>query len=119
MTPSDINAKKKIYRLKTLAGFQTRNVPHRAHEYLQRRAMEITDGLLIQPLVGWKKPGDFPQAAISAAYQTLIREYYPSKKVLYSHLHTPMFYAGPREALFHGMIRLNFGCSHFGRVDSP
>ncbi len=96
-----------------VAGFQTRNIPHRGHEYLQRIALEICDGLFIQPLVGQKKEGDFAPAAIMAAYRTLVDEFYPAKSVVLGILSTAMRYAGPREAVFHAIIRRNYGCSHF------
>ncbi|MFA5049566.1 MAG: sulfate adenylyltransferase [Candidatus Micrarchaeia archaeon] len=98
---------------KTCVGFQTRNVPHRAHEYLQKIALEMFDGLLIHPLVGKKKIGDFKPHAIIRGYQTLIKNYYNPDKVIFSTLTTLMRYAGPREALFHAIIRQNFGCTHF------
>lgn len=97
----------------TVAGFQTRNVPHRGHEYLQRIALEICDGLFIQPLVGQKKEGDFMPAAIMAAYRTLVDDFYPAKSVILGILSTAMRYAGPREAVFHAIIRRNYGCTHF------
>ena len=97
----------------TVAGFQTRNVPHRAHEYLQRVALELVDGLLIHPLVGKKKVGDYTQEAIVAGYRALIQNYFPEKRILLATLTTSMRYAGPREAVFHAIIRRNFGCTHF------
>lgn len=98
---------------KTIIGFQTRNVPHRAHEYLLRLGLEITDGLFVQPLIGRKKAGDYTPAAIIAAYRTLIGEFLPPKRVVLGVLSTSMRYAGPREAVFHAIIRRNYGCTHF------
>jgi sulfate adenylyltransferase len=97
----------------TITGFQTRNPIHRAHEYLQRIAMEITDGLFIQPLVGWKKSDDFSPEAIIKSYEKMIDKFYPKNKIVMGVLTTPMRYAGPREAIFHAIIRRNHGCTHF------
>lgn len=97
----------------TIAGFQTRNVPHRAHEYLQRIALETADGLFIQPLVGRKRPGDFTPQAILTGYQTLIGQFLPKHRVVLGVLSTVMRYAGPREAVFHAIVRRNYGCTHF------
>jgi sulfate adenylyltransferase len=106
----EIFAKKK---LKTIAGFQTRNVLHRAHEYLQRCALELVDGLFLQPIAGWKKSGDFTAEAVVKAYQEFINDYYPKERVVLGTLKTAMRYAGPKEAVFHAIIRRNFGCTHF------
>jgi sulfate adenylyltransferase len=97
----------------TITGFQTRNIPHRAHEHLQRLALEVTDGLFIQPLVGWKRRGDCSPAAILAGYRALIDGFLPNRRILLGALTTAMRYAGPREALFHAIIRRNYGCTHF------
>ena len=97
----------------TVAGFQTRNVPHRAHEYLQRSALEMVDGLFIQPIVGWKKKGDYEPATIVEVYPKFIRSFYPRRSVVFGTLDTAMRYAGPKEAVFHAIIRKNFGCTHF------
>lgn len=98
---------------KTIAGFQTRNIPHRAHEYLQKVALNVCDGLLIHPLIGWKKGGDFTPDIIIKTYKTLIKHYYPNNSVILAGLTTAMRYAGPREAVFHAIIRKNYGCTHF------
>jgi sulfate adenylyltransferase len=98
---------------KTVAGFQTRNVPHRAHEYLQRVALEHVDGLFIQPLVGHKRAGDYTPQAIMTGYRALVGQFLPKQNVVLGILSTAMRYAGPREAVFHALIRRNYGCTHF------
>lgn len=113
LSPAEVRKMVKDKGWKTFIGFQTRNPPHRAHEYLQRTALEFADGLFIQPLIGWKKKGDFVPEAIFRAYQALISNYYPAGRVILSALTTSMRYAGPREAVFHAIIRKNFGCTHF------
>lgn len=96
-----------------IVGFQTRNVPHRAHEYLQRVALEHADGLFIQPLVGRKFSGDFTPQAIMTGYRALIGGFFPKDRIVLGILSTVMRYAGPREAVFHAIIRRNYGCTHF------
>lgn len=98
---------------KTVVGFQTRNPIHKAHEHIQRLGLEICDGLFINPITGWKKVGDFSEEAVIAAYETMTREFYPKERVYMAGLRTQMRYAGPREAVFHAIIRRNLGCTHF------
>ena len=98
---------------KTVVGFQTRNPIHKAHEHIQRIGLEVCDGLFINPIVGWKKTGDFTQEAVMAAYHRMIGEFYPKDRVYIAGLKTQMRYAGPREAVFHAIIRRNLGCTHF------
>ena len=96
----------------TVTAFHTRNVPHRAHEYLQKLALEYTDGLFVHPIVGWKKAGDFSQRAQFETYEALFERYYPRERVLLGGFYCQVRYAGPREAVFHAIVRQNFGCSH-------
>ena len=112
---SPLETRKEIVRRKwnTVVGFQTRNVPHNAHEMVQKAALNIYDGLFINPLIGKKKTGDFTDEMIVRSYDLLIRNYYPQEKVLFATLHTEMRYAGPREAIHHAIMRKNFGCTHF------
>lgn len=107
---------KRIFRdkgWKTIAAFQTRNVPHRGHEFLQKEVLRITDGLLIQPVIGRKRLDDFKDEYIVSSYELLIDKYFPPGKAMLSVLPLKMRYAGPREAVMHALIRKNFGCSHF------
>ena len=111
LTPS--KTKKLFSKHKSIVGFQTRNIPHRAHEYLHRLGLEFCEALFINPLVGWKKKGDFSEKAVIAGYKALIENYYTNLNVYFDLLKTPMRYAGPREAIFHAIIRKNLGCTHF------
>lgn len=113
LTPSET---RKIFEergWKSIAAYQTRNPPHMVHEYLQRCALEIVDGLFIHPVVGKLKKGDFPPHAIMEAYEYLVQNYYQKDRTLLATLSLSMRYAGPKAAIFLAIIRKNYGCTHF------
>lgn len=113
LTPQKTKQEFKKRKWQTIVAFQTRNIPHRGHEYLQTKALEEADGLFIQPVIGKKKIADFKDEYIISSYELLIDKYLPKARTMLGILPIKMRYAGPREAILHALIRKNYGCTHF------
>lgn len=113
LAPAETRVLFRLRGWRAVVGFQTRNVPHVGHEYVQKTALTFADGLFINPVIGRKKAGDFKDEVILATYNALMQHYFLRDRAVLGVFRTEMRYAGPREAVFHAIVRKNFGCTHF------
>ena len=111
--PEKIKLIIKKKKLKTIVGFHTRNVPHKAHEWIHNFALSKCKGLLIQPLIGQFKKNEYKEKVIIETNKKLVINVYKKKNILFALLNSYPRYGGPREAMLHAIIRKNYGCSHF------
>ncbi len=115
MTPKETRELFRAKGWKNVVAYQCRNPPHTAHEYIQKVSLESSDidGLLVHPVIGRLKKGDYRPGVIMEAYRKVVDGYYPKDKVVLTSLSITMRYAGPKAALFLAIVRKNYGATHY------